>query len=54
MWDIINANCMDVMNDIVDENTIIVTDPPFNIGYRYNGYRDNLKETEYFELVGGC
>ena len=27
---------------------IIVTDPPFNIGYHYNTYRDRMKEDEYY------
>lgn len=40
MWDIINANCMDVIEDIVDENTIIVTDPPFQCVYVCHGILD--------------
>lgn len=27
---------------------VIVTDPPFNIGYHYAGYRDRLPEDEYY------
>lgn len=30
---------------------VIVTDPPFNIGYHYNGYNDNIDETEYLEML---
>lgn len=26
----------------------IVTDPPFNVGYHYNTYKDNLSEEEYY------
>ena len=26
----------------------IVTDPPFNVGYHYNTYKDNLSEDEYY------
>lgn len=30
---------------------LIVTDPPFNINYHYNKYKDNLKESEYIEKL---
>lgn len=30
---------------------IIVTDPPFNIGYHYNTYRDRVDADEYRELM---
>ena len=30
---------------------VIVTDPPFNIGYHYKSYKDNKKETEYFNWL---
>ena len=30
---------------------IIVTDPPFNIGYHYKSYSDSLDSTEYIEMV---
>lgn len=31
---------------------VIVTDPPFNIGYHYNTYTDNMDESEYYEMLG--
>tara|TARA_R100001443_G_scaffold113982_1_gene129367 strand:+ start:35 stop:703 length:669 start_codon:yes stop_codon:yes gene_type:complete len=32
-------------------NDLIITDPPYNIGYKYNGtFRDNLKLAEYQKL----
>jgi len=31
---------------------ILVSDPPFNIGYHYNQYKDNMKEDEYFKMLG--
>ena len=48
-----NANCMDVFNSIVEEysNVIVVSDPPFNIGYHYNKYEDSMKDEEYFEML---
>ena len=29
----------------------IVTDPPFNVRYKYNSYKDNMPEDEYFEWL---
>ena len=57
---IINANCFDVIDDVLQEcmNPVIVTDPPFNIGYHYNGYKDKLPKELYLkqlsELGGKC
>ena len=33
------------------DNVIVVTDPPFNIGYHYGKYKDKMDETEYFEML---
>ena len=30
----------------------IVTDPPFNVGYHYNEYKDKMDEDEYYEWLG--
>ena len=50
---LLNANCTDVFSDILQthSNIIVVSDPPFNIGYHYNKYSDRMKETEYFEML---
>jgi len=34
-----------------EEKFVIVTDPPFNIGYHYNNYKDNLESEEYYEML---
>lgn len=49
-----NEDCMSVLPNMLSgiKNPIIVTDPPFNIGYKYNSYKDNLPENEYFERLG--
>ena len=31
---------------------VIVTDPPFNIGYHYNNYEDNMDSQDYYEMLG--
>ena len=34
-----------------EEKFVIVTDPPFNIGYHYNEYKDNMDTDEYYEML---
>lgn len=53
-WSIINADCFDVLAEVVKkvDNPVIVTDPPFNIGYHYDGYKDKLPESEYWAMLG--
>ena len=52
-----NGDCLDVMHSqtfldlIKGKRAIIVTDPPFNVGYHYNSYDDSLEEDEYYELL---
>ena len=33
------------------DKVCIVTDPPFNIGYRYNSYKDKMDEDEYYNML---
>ena len=30
---------------------VVVTDPPFNVGYHYRGYRDRMSETDYYAMI---
>ena len=51
---IITGDCMQVLDGGIDadmERAIIVTDPPFNIGYHYNKYGDALKPDEYMKML---
>lgn len=34
-----------------DRNIILVSDVPFNIGYKYKSYKDRLPENEYLEML---
>ena len=57
MLEIINGNCLYELPKIIrqyskDRKLIIVSDPPFNIGYHYNSYNDKMDEEEYYELLG--
>jgi len=47
---VIQGDCIDILPTI-NEPFIIVTDPPFNIGYHYNDYNDNLGSDEYYQML---
>lgn len=53
---LLNADSKDVFFDIIRsydrEKIVIVSDPPFNIGYKYKSYKDNMDEDEYYEMLG--
>lgn len=55
MIKLINDNSLDIFykltNEYNDKNIIIVSDPPFNINYKYNTYSDNMDEDSYFEML---
>jgi site-specific DNA-methyltransferase (adenine-specific) len=49
---IINDDCLNVMKDIPDDYPcLVLTDPPYNIKYKYAEYKDNLKEEDYYLLL---
>ena len=37
--------------DLLNEDDVIVIDPPFNVGYKYNTYKDNMNETDYYDML---
>lgn len=47
---VIHGDCLEILSTI-KENFIIVTDPPFNVGYHYNDYKDNMGADEYYEML---
>lgn len=51
---IINGDCTEILRGgwiEQFENPVIVTDPPFNIGYHYKGYKDRLSKTDYLNML---
>lgn len=36
-----------------DRKAVLVSDPPFNIGYHYSGYKDRMKEEDYYQWLAG-
>ncbi len=57
MIKLFNCDCLDFFGSQDCENllrgrkAIIVTDPPFNQGYHYNKYKDNLPEEDYINFL---
>lgn len=46
-----NDNCLNVIKDMDTNDKILVIDPPFNIGYKYNTYKDKMNHDEYLEFI---
>lgn len=45
-------DCKTFTDQVVNlDNVVVVTDPPFNIGYHYEGYKDRMEETQYFDML---
>ena len=40
-----------VISNLEGSKIIIVSDPPFNIGYKYNTYKDTMNEDNYYEML---
>ena len=53
-YELINGDCNEVFVDVLRsyDNIIVVSDPPFNIGYHYNKYHDKMNEEDYYEMLG--
>ena len=51
MVDLRCGDCLEILPTINMENAVIVTDPPFNVGYHYATYKDKMEDEKYFELL---
>lgn len=40
----------DVIKGLSKENTLIVTDPPYNVGWKYDTYKDKVSDEDYTNL----
>tara|TARA_Y100001938_G_C8078378_1_gene427551 strand:- start:358 stop:1035 length:678 start_codon:yes stop_codon:yes gene_type:complete len=40
----------DIIKDLDKEKTLIITDPPYNVGWKYKTYKDKVSEEEYREM----
>jgi site-specific DNA-methyltransferase (adenine-specific) len=43
------SDCLNLINKFKFD--CIVTDPPFNIGYKYKSYKDKIKEEDYYLML---
>jgi DNA modification methylase len=52
--EIIVGDCLELLPSIKasHEKLVIVTDPPFNVGYHYNSYKDSMESREYYDMLG--
>jgi len=48
---IYNEDFRDIMDKFKNKKIIIVTDPPYNIGYNYDVYNDKISDDDYIELL---
>lgn len=49
---IATGSCLDVLPTLAESSVdLIATDPPFNIGYRYDVYRDKRSRADYLAFV---
>lgn len=37
--------------DSLSRDTLVISDPPYNIGFKYDEYKDNLPDDEYIEML---
>lgn len=54
MNNLYHGDCLEVMDKLISDNVkvdVIITDPPFNIGYKYNSYKDKIIEKEYYDML---
>ena len=47
---IYNKNFKEIIKDLDKNKTLIITDPPYNVGWKYDSYKDNLSKNEYLDL----
>jgi DNA modification methylase len=46
------GDCLEVMKSIPDKSVdAVITDPPYNIGFDYSKYEDNLSDQKYINLI---
>lgn len=50
---LIRGNAFELLDDVLGgaENPVIVTDPPFNIGYHYDECSDRMPEADYYAFL---
>ena len=50
--EVYQGEAIELLRDLPEGLTpILVTDPPFNIGYHYSGYSDRMRDEEYYSML---
>ena len=47
---ICNKDFRDIIKTIDKENSLIIIDPPYNVGWKYDTYNDKVSENDYLKL----
>jgi DNA modification methylase len=47
---IYNKDYIDIIKGLDKEKTLIITDPPYNVGWKYDTYKDKVSEEDYANL----
>ena len=47
---LINGDCLEVLPTLPKAD-LILTDPPYNIGFKYNAYQDRLPDADYIAML---
>ena len=47
---IYNKDFRDIIKNLDKENTLIITDPPYNVGWKYDTYKDKISDYDYIKL----
>lgn len=48
---LLNKDFKYVLNNFNSKDLTVITDPPYNINFNYNQYKDNLSDIEYIKLI---
>ena len=48
---IYHGDCRDILPHL-EPVDLVLTDPPYNVGYHYESYKDELSEEDYLNLLG--
>lgn len=48
-----NGDCREIFGALTSSknNIVVVSDPPFNIGYKYKSYKDKMPTDEYLDMM---
>lgn len=45
-----HGDCREIM-PLIEADRLVVSDPPYNIGYKYHGYKDRMSDADYWDLI---